>query len=158
MNDIIYGDQFAPLTTYVPITYAYAIALVTCQSYKRGLLFLPQGLFSKDKPIKQPAKKAPSSKNIPKSLSLKENHRHSPATVKMFTNTPNGTLLVLAPQSHTVAQLNMATSKPAAADAPVDIDTQAANVEAPGKTKRSDSNPFIPAIGAKGFTFLRLGP
>ncbi|DAA74452.1 TPA_exp: Uncharacterized protein A8136_3419 [Trichophyton benhamiae CBS 112371] len=76
----------------------------------------------------------------------------------MFTNTPNGTFLVLAPQSHTAAQLNMATSKPAAADAPVDIDTQAADVEAPGKTKRSDSNPFIPAIGAKGFTFLRLGP
>lgn len=75
----------------------------------------------------------------------------------MFTNTPNGTFLVLAPQSHTTAQLNMASSKPAAG-APVDIDTQATDVEAPGKTKRSDSNPFIPVIDAKGLTFLRLGP
>ncbi|KAM5445020.1 hypothetical protein MferCBS31731_000479 [Microsporum ferrugineum] len=74
----------------------------------------------------------------------------------MFTNTPNGTFLVLAPQSHIAAQLD--TPKPAASEAPMAVDSQATDVEAPVKTKRSDSNPFIPVIGAKGFTFLRLGP
>ncbi|KAK2877250.1 hypothetical protein FQN49_001306 [Arthroderma sp. PD_2] len=70
----------------------------------------------------------------------------------MFTNTPNGTFLVLAPQSHTAAQLNMATSKPVA------VDAQAADLELVGKTQRSASNPSIPSLGAKGLAFLKLGP
>ncbi|KAF3481275.1 uncharacterized protein GIQ15_04034 [Arthroderma uncinatum] len=76
----------------------------------------------------------------------------------MFTDTPNGTFLVLAPQSHTAAQLNMSTSKPAVADVPADAEAQTTDIELVGKTQRSGSNPFIPAVGAKGLTFLRLGP